>query len=108
MNDLTKEVVITALRHMFEKGWLDICTIDKCLKLTGAIPDKRDYEILSALHCIHWSEMSQGLRQEVYDKTIAMISGTGFDLSSLTMVFNKQKNAYELKQPKKRFRLLGG
>lgn len=85
MNDFEKEVVITALKKMFNGGYFDICTVDKCLKLTGAIPDHQDYTALSALHCVYWSEMSQDLRNTVFEKTMVMISNPGFDLTILDM-----------------------
>jgi hypothetical protein len=106
MDTFQKEVITTTIRHMFESANFSICTIDSCLKITGAIPNKNDYNALSALHCIKWNEMSEKLRQEVYEKTIAMLSGNGFDLSTIELSFNQQEGVFETSK-RKRFRLLG-
>lgn len=51
-----------AVRHMMEKGWLDICTIDQVLKVTGGVPDKADYEALRLLHCVNFMNYPQAMR----------------------------------------------
>ena len=108
MDDFTKEVVLTAMKKMFQGSHFSICDIDKCLKLTGSIPNGQDYNALDALHCVYWKDMSPDLRKAVLDKTITMFSCEGFDLSSLEMMFNEDKKIFELKQPKKKkFKLLG-
>ena len=94
------------MKKMFKGSYFSICDVDKCLKITGSIPDQRDYDTLSALHCVNWSEMSRDLREIVLEKTIAMISNDGFDLSVLDLMFNEQKNVFDLPK-KKKFRLLG-
>ena len=109
MDDFQKEVVLTALKKMFQDSSFNICTIDRCLKISGAIPTAKDYDSLSALHCISWKDMSLDLRTAVFKKTINIFSQEGFDLSVLEMAFNKERNVFELKQPKKKiFGLLGG
>ena len=55
------------MKHMFEGSHFSICDIDKCLKITGAVPNRKDYEALSALHCVNSSEMSKGLREQVLE-----------------------------------------
>jgi len=106
MDEFTKEVVITALRDMFQSRNFNICTIDKCLKLAGSIPDGHEYDSLSALHCISWKDMSPELRKEVFDRTRGFFAGRGFDLSALEMIFNKDSQVFELESKKKR-RFLG-
>jgi len=105
MNDFQKEVIIAAMKKMFQGTHFSICDLDKCLKITGAIPDCEDYDALSALHCVNWSNMSPELRQAVYKKTISMLSEEGFDLSVINLMFNKEKNIFELPK-KKKFKLL--
>ena len=108
MDAFTKETVLAALSKMFTGGYFDICTIDKCLKLTRSIPNGHDYDCLSALHCVHWKDMSPDLRKTVFDTTIKMMLCDGFDLSALEMIFDEEKKVFELHEPKKsRFRLLG-
>ncbi len=107
MNDFQKEAVITALKHMFKGTHFSICDIDKCLKITKTIPNQIDYEALSALHCIHWSEMSPELRKLVLDKTIKMLSSDSFDLSIIDMAFDKKSEVFKIKEKKKFFKILG-
>jgi len=108
MEDFIKEVVLTAMKKMFQGSHFSICDVDRCLKLTGSIPNGQDYDALSALHCINWRDMAPNLRETVFEKTVAMLSCDGFDLSTLEMMFNEKQKVFELKQPKKkRFKLLG-
>ena len=107
MDDFTKEVVLTAIRDMFKGNSFSLCTIDRCLKLTGSIPDSKTYDSLSALHCISWKEMSVPLRKAVFEKTIEMLTCEGFNLSALDMIFNDEKGTFELGSSKgKLFRLI--
>ncbi len=106
MDEFEKESVIAAMKKMFNGSHFSICDVDKCLKVTGSVPDSRDYNALSALHCVHWSEMSSELRDGVLEKTIAMLSNRGLDLSALEMVFNEGQDAFEIAK-KKKWRLLG-
>lgn len=61
MNDIEKMVIATAMRKMFEKGWVDICAIDQCLRVAGVIPPKRARELLSTLHCVNFGDMPREL-----------------------------------------------
>lgn len=100
MDDFLKEAVITSLKEMFEGSHFSICTVDKCLKITKAIPDTDEYNALHTLHCVHWAKMSPYLRDEILKRTLKMISGGGFDLSAVDLVFNKNEGSYE--KPHKR------
>lgn len=100
MDDFQKEVVLTAMRKMFQGFHFSICDVDNCLQITKTIPIKQDYDSLRALHCVHWSEMSPKLRQAVLEKTVSMLSSESFDLSILELAFNDDKKIFEIKQPK--------
>ncbi len=91
MNDFHIAAAKTALRHMFEKEYYDICTVDKLIKMTGCHPDRNDYQALSALHCVHFSEMDKDLRQMVYLKTIQIFDNEGFSLELIEGLFNDTK-----------------
>jgi len=111
MNEFEKEAVITALKKMFKGSHFNICTFDKCTEIAGVIPNGRDYNALSALHCVDWKDMSPDLRNEVYQRTIDTFQLRGFDLPLLDMVFNEGSKSFELKRPPKkslRMRLIGG
>jgi hypothetical protein len=105
MDIFEKESVLTAMKKMFKGSHFNICDVDKCLKITGSIPNQRDYNALAALHCVNWSEMSPELRRAVLEKTVTMLSSEGFDLSALEMIFNEKQKVFELPR-KKKFKLL--
>jgi hypothetical protein len=65
MNAIEILVAKTALKKMVEQGYFCICTIDKVLKISGGIPDPRDYQMLSALHCVHYKDMPPTLLREL-------------------------------------------
>lgn len=54
--------VNAAMKQMLEHGYVDICAIDKSLRLLGIPAGGRAYSILSALHCIHFAKMEPQLR----------------------------------------------
>jgi hypothetical protein len=93
MENLEKEVLKTALKKMFKDGHFSICTIDKCLKLSNTIPDKKIYENMSALHCINYSDMSDGLRKWLFENTLLMFNGNGFDLSVFDIMEQPESNS---------------
>jgi len=100
LDDFQKEVVLTAMKKMFQGSHFSICDLDKCLKITGTIPDKKDYDSLHALHCVDWKDMSPGLRQAVLERTVSMLSSDRFDLSALEMRFNNNLKCFEVQLPK--------
>lgn len=67
MNDTDKLIVATALRKMFAGGYLDICTIDKCIELPGLIRKSggNSYDRLHTLHCVHFKDMPAEIAQQV-------------------------------------------
>lgn len=48
VNDFARRAIILCLKKMFRDSYFSICDVDKCLKLTNAIPPRKDYEALSA------------------------------------------------------------
>jgi hypothetical protein len=64
--DLKEMSALTALNNMMEKGYLDICCIDSVGKLLGVKPDAHDsYTLLRPLHCIHFKQMPEPLREAI-------------------------------------------
>ena len=61
MDDIQKMAVTAAIEKMVKDGYISICTIDKILKMTGGIPDRRDYEVLHMLHCVSFMDMAPEL-----------------------------------------------
>jgi hypothetical protein len=83
MNEFHKRAAIVSLKSMFGKSYFDITVVDACLKLSGCIPDRKDYEALRALHCVHWNEMEKDLREMVLLKTMQMFEQPGLDVALL-------------------------
>lgn len=61
MDDIQKMAASAALEKMVKDGYVSICTIDKILTMSGGIPNRRDYEILSTLHCVSFRDMQPEL-----------------------------------------------
>lgn len=49
------------MKHMIDKGWVDICAIKKILEITGGIPPKEDMQVLELLHCVNFAELQPEL-----------------------------------------------
>ena len=65
-NNLSHLAVVTALNEMLRSEYFSICTIDKCAAILGA-PTKgsQAYNILSALHCVHYVRIPKPLRDQI-------------------------------------------
>lgn len=61
MDEIQMMAAKAALQKMIKDGHISICTIDQILKMTGGIPDRRDYEILHTLHCVSFKDMQPEL-----------------------------------------------
>ena len=95
MGNLEKEVIKTALKKMFKENHFNICTIDKCLKISNTIPDKSVYNNMSALHCVNYSEMSNDLRKWLFENVILLFNNNGFDFSIFDVMPMKQEKKEE-------------
>ena len=93
--------VMTSLKHMFESSHFSICDVDKCAKVLGVVPNRQKYEMLSLFHCIHWSEMSVDVRQEVFARTLEMLADKStimkFDMDTAASIFGDKINRKTLK-----------
>ncbi len=63
--DLKTLSALTALNHMMEKGWFDICTIDSVATMLGRNPKGEAYDTLRPLHCVHFEKMPRELRDAI-------------------------------------------
>lgn len=84
VTELEVELIRTALRKMKTKGYFDICTIDAILKITGGIPNSRDYDQLRLLHCVHYSDMSPKLAQSLPAMIKKVIESPTFEFEFVT------------------------
>jgi hypothetical protein len=85
VSDFEQQAVMVALKKMFTGTHFDICTVDNCLKITGAIPPRKDYDALHAIHCVHWADMPPDFRAAVFAKTMALFAHDGFPLERLML-----------------------
>lgn len=93
-----QQIVITALENMFKGAYFSICTVKQCADITGSIIDENTLNLLTPLHCVHWSQMPKDLRQAVYKMVIDALTDTGFDLKLIDLKFNKKSNCFEEKK----------
>jgi hypothetical protein len=84
-----QQAAAVALKNMFVGDHFNICDLDNLIKLLGCIPNKKDYEALRCLHCVHWCDMSPELRGEVLKRTIRILAAVGFDTGELDGVVLK-------------------
>ncbi len=97
MTEFQRTAAIAALKKMFAGKYFDICTVDKVIDITGCIPpDRKDYAALNALHCMHWSDMTPDLRNQVMLKTLQIFEQPGFDLELIDKVIANAANDIRL------------
>lgn len=67
MENLKQAAALAALNDMMDKGYLNICTIDKVGTLLGVNlkSDAEAYNILSTLHCVDFGKLPKCLRDYV-------------------------------------------
>jgi hypothetical protein len=85
MTEFEKQAVVIALKKMFQGSYFDICAVDSCLKITGSIAPTADYNALRALHCVNWSDMPAGFRDQVFVKTLELFTNSGFPLDQIML-----------------------
>jgi len=62
MNEIQVLTAKVALKDMFRKGHLSICTIDNIIKMNPLLSvDRESYDMLHLLHCVHFQDMPQEL-----------------------------------------------
>ena len=81
MDEIQKMAVNAAIEKMLKDGYLSICTIDKILKMTGGVPDKKDYEILHMLHCVSFKEMQPDLLRGLPGIMQRVLSADGIEFT---------------------------
>ena len=102
MTELDKQLVRTSLRKMIRRRWFDICDFDTCAKIAGVLVPSETRTRLSSVHCVHFSDMPDEVRQFIHDS---------FDRFFGAHILEDPKPALEvIELPKKSKwkRLLGG
>ncbi len=88
MNEFHRQAAITALKSMFDGNHFNICKVDSCMKLSGCVADPKDYQALSALHCVHFDEMSPELRKMVLTKTMQIFDTPKFETEVISALLS--------------------
>ncbi len=86
IDEFQKRSVVESLKKMFRNSYFDICTVDACCKILNIHPPREIYNALHALHCVHWSDMDEGFRNEVFARTLEIFKTSSFDLSRVNVV----------------------
>ena len=63
--DLKMSIALSAVSNMLKSNYFDVCTVDKICKLIGASANGPAYDMLHALHCIHYTEMPRDVREGI-------------------------------------------
>lgn len=62
--------VIFALTRMFnEEPFFDICTVRKCMQITGA-KGNTNFNTLTLYHCAYWKNLSQKAKEFIFNTTV--------------------------------------
>uniref|UniRef100_UPI003F7D8DC1 hypothetical protein n=1 Tax=Xanthomonas sp. 0924 TaxID=2835534 RepID=UPI003F7D8DC1 len=77
-------VAQTALNRMFRSPFFSICEIDHVARMLEIHPERHAYNQLRALHCVHWNEMPEALRQQI-PALVQQALGDGFQSHQMTM-----------------------
>jgi len=79
MNETTRLVLGTSMRDMFAKGYLNICTVDKCMEIAGMVRGGPTYKLLAALHCINFKDMPPELQSKITAMIGELFDGLSVD-----------------------------
>ena len=63
--DLKMSIALTAVAKMLKSSYFDVCTVDKVCKLIGSRAKGTAYDMLNTLHCVHYNEMPQAVRDGI-------------------------------------------
>ena len=79
MSHLQVQIAKTAIENMLSKKYFDICAIDKVGTLLRRHPAGLAYDMLSALHCVHYAEMPAEVREAIPGLIRDAFGGEQFD-----------------------------
>ena len=83
MNNINQMVIRTALRNMFNKGYINVSTIDECLKLSGITPLGETRSQLRALHCVEFKDMDRQLAEAVPGMVAELFEGITLSIDEI-------------------------
>lgn len=86
MNDIKLMAAQAALTKLVQGGHFSICTIDKIAKMLSVKPEREAYQILSALHCVDYNQMSPELMAELPNLISRVLQSPSFEASRINIV----------------------
>lgn len=63
--DLKMSIALTAVAKMLKSNYFSICTVDSVCQLIGANASGAAYDMLRALHCIHYTAMPRDVLEGI-------------------------------------------
>lgn len=75
MNDHSKEILDIRIKHITRGAWFSILNFDQVMSDLGRVahPKSERYKLLKSVHCIHWDQMSQELKDDVHEAVRGII-----------------------------------
>lgn len=67
---VSQETQISTVAHALQKmistqNYFDVCTIERCAKICQIVIPVERQRVYSAIHCMHWSEMTEDYRKSI-------------------------------------------
>lgn len=67
--------IVIAIRHIFNtKSYFDICALDAALETTGITVPRDQKAVFRSLHCINYSDMPSGFKEQLAARVVALFS----------------------------------
>lgn len=73
MTEFSAKAVVESINRMFASHHFSICTVDECMKVTGAVRTS-DYPALKLYHCVNYSDMTRDTKDWVFRVTVENVS----------------------------------
>lgn len=83
LSKLDKKALQIGLKAMFKNRHFSICDYNKLCDLANVVPNPDSYKALSALHCVHWTDMCSEVQQLVFDSVLETFQNPTFDLTRI-------------------------
>lgn len=81
-DEFGKAAVMQSLHKMFRVGGhFNICDLEKQAKVLGVEVPKDERNRLGLFHCISWNEMEPDLKNEIFARTIEVLTGERVELT---------------------------
>ncbi|QMI49727.1 hypothetical protein [Burkholderia sp. MBR-1] len=96
--ELDKEIIVAALNQMVNTGWVNICTIDRCLGIAQIVAPPDIHARLHALHCVEFARMPVPLREATLETIAALFRNGG--LRTFDDLFGVSNQPTEAASPK--------